>query len=251
MASTPQPRHNHKRSFSKGLIAGLPLSLAVLPWGLLTGSLAIEVGLQASEALAMSALVFAGAVQLAVLGMLTSGAGLLSILLTSLMISSRHLLYGMAMRPHIAQLSLPWRLSLGFLLTDEMFVLAAPKGGQFDRWFALGAGLGFYLSWNLWTLLGIVIGQQLNDLANWGLDFVIAATFIALLIPAIKNVSSLLVALIAALLSVLFAYWQSPAGLVLAALIAMAIGFILSPLLDSDDSSLAHNSQQASEGGDD
>ncbi|MCR8923466.1 AzlC family ABC transporter permease [Dasania sp. GY-MA-18] len=239
------PNAAYRHSFYKGLIAGLPLSLAVLPWGILAGSLAIEVGLRVSEAIAMSALVFAGAVQLAVLGMLTSGAGLLSILLTSFMISSRHLLYGMAMRPHIAQLSLPWRLSLGFLLTDEMFVLASPKGGQFDRWFALGAGLGFYLSWNLWTLLGIVIGQQLNDLESWGLDFVIAATFIALLIPAIKNSSSLLAALIAALLSVLFSWLQLPGALLLAALIAMALAYLLSPLIDQQASSLVQSEQQA------
>lgn len=226
---------SNKKSFVKGWVAGLPLSFAVLPWGVLTGSLAVEVGLHVVEAFALSALVFAGAAQLAVLGLITTGAGLLSILLTTFMISSRHLLYSMAFRPYIAKLSLPWRLSLGFLLTDEMFVLAAPKGGQFDKWFALGAGLVFYLSWCLWTLIGIVLGQQVNDLGSWGLDFVIAATFIALLVPAINSRSSLVAAMTAAILSVVFSYLAWQASLVMAAIIAMLIGFVLSGFIDDEN----------------
>ena len=226
----------NRQSFIKGWVAGLPLSFAVLPWGMLTGSLAVEVGLHVAEAFALSALVFAGAAQLAVLGLLTTGAGLFSILLTTFMISSRHLLYGMAFRPYIAHLSLPWRLSLGFLLTDEMFVLASPKQGQFDKWFALGAGLVFYLSWCLWTLLGIVIGQQINDLTAWGLDFVIAATFIALLVPAIQSKSMLIAAVLSAVLSVVFSYLQLQAALVLAALLAMTIAYVLSAWVDKKES---------------
>ena len=127
----------------QGALAIFPLSIAVIPWGILAGSFAIEVGLTPLESQAMSAIVFAGAAQLVVLGMLKAGIGLVGILLTTLLITSRHFLYSMALRQHISPLSLKWRLLLGFLLTDELFAVVAAKNSQrhkFDPWYALGAG---------------------------------------------------------------------------------------------------------------
>lgn len=211
----------------RGALAIFPLSIAVIPWGILTGSFAIEVGLSSIESQAMSAVVFAGAAQLVALGMLKAGIGIVGILLSTLLITSRHLLYSMVLRKDISSLSTRWRLLLGFLLTDELFAIVSTGNAQqhkFDRWYALGGGLFFYISWNLATLLGIVAGKSIPNIEQWGLDFAIAATFIALIIPLIKNRSILLCVLVSLVSSVTCVLLNIEAGLIISAILGMTCG---------------------------
>ena len=214
-----------QKSFWQGVIAMLPLSIAVIPWGILAGSYAIEVGLTSLESQGMSMIVFAGAAQLVALGMIKSGIGLTSILLTTLLITSRHLLYGMALRKDVSPLPLKWRLSLGFLLTDELFaIVTTSKDHLFNRWYALGGGLSFYVFWNIATLLGIIAGQSIPNMENWGLDFAIASTFIAIIIPMVKAKSILVCVLVSLVSSVVCSIYNIEIGLLISALIGMACG---------------------------
>ncbi|HFG1795240.1 AzlC family ABC transporter permease [Vibrio cholerae] len=214
------------RLFWQGTVAMLPLSIAVLPWGLLAGSFAIEAGLSVIESQALSAILFAGAAQLVAIGMFKTGAGLLSLLIATFFITSRHFLYSVSMRSKISQLPLRWRLTLGFLLTDELFAICgAQSDKQFNRWYALGAGLSFYLIWNLASLVGIVAGSYLPDLNQWGLEFAVAATFIAIVIPNIKSWSVLISVLTALVLSVLLTVMGIEGSLMFASIGAMFAGY--------------------------
>lgn len=65
---------NRGREFLRGTLAVMPLTLAVIPWGILAGSLALETGLSALESQAMSLFVFAGSAQLVALGMIKAGS---------------------------------------------------------------------------------------------------------------------------------------------------------------------------------
>ncbi|MFT4908031.1 MAG: 4-azaleucine resistance transporter AzlC [Oleispira sp.] len=223
-------QHSNTRAWLAGALAVMPLSIAVIPWGILAGSLALDAGLSILESQAMSAIVFAGAAQLVAVGMIKAGMGLTSILITTLLITSRHFLYSMAMRNQISPLPLKWRLSLGFLLTDELFaIIAKSKGphvynGQLNRWYALGGGLSFYLTWNIASAVGIFVGNSIPDLENWGLDFAIAATFIALVIPAIKSPSILVCVLVSLVTSIVCELFEIPSGLLIASLLGMAVG---------------------------
>ncbi|MDG9885119.1 AzlC family ABC transporter permease [Pseudomonas sp. GD04058] len=211
----------------KGSIACLPLSLAVAPWGLLAGSMAIEAKLTPLQSQGLSAIVFAGAAQLVAIGMLKGGANLFSILLTTLLLTSQHLLYGLSMRPVLSELPTRWRLALGFLLTDEFFALVSQHDRQqFNRWYAFGVGFTFYLAWNLFTLAGIILGQSIPHLDQLGLDFSIAATFVALIAPTVRSVPTLVCVAVALFCSVLFSYWHWETALVAAGLLGMAAGFI-------------------------
>lgn len=250
-----------RQSFIKGLLAVLPLTIAVIPWGILAGSLALEIGLTATQSQAMSAIIFAGSAQLVALGMIKAGVGLGSILITTLLITSRHLLYAMALRTQISPLPLKWRLGLGFLLTDELFAISnhsqAPARSKpdslnpqkekqeglktekqspesqrhkFDRWYALGGGLTFYIGWNIATLLGIIAGQSIDNLGELGLDFAIAATFIALVVPTVKKPSILICVLVSLTLAVICAVFEIQAGLLIASLSGMGAGFAYAKL---------------------
>lgn len=219
-------------SFLKGGVAILPLSIAVLPWGILAGSMAIETGLTPAEGVGMSGIIFAGATQLAVMGMIKAGAGLTSILISAFFISSQHLLYGLTLRERIVPLPLRWRLILGFLLTDELFALIGKhSAAEFNRWYALGVGLFFYIFWLLSTIVGILAATQIEDLGNYGLDFSIAATFIIIVVPMIKNIPVMVCVLTALVLSVVLGYFHIPSSLIISGTIAMIAGLITSLII--------------------
>jgi len=226
---------NRKKAYlalaQKGLFDMMPLNLAVMPWGILCGSLAIQRDFSTLEALLMPTLVFAGALQLVTTQLIYEQAPLMTILFTAFVISSRHFLYGLALRDKLKHLSLPWRASLGFLLTDELFALSGARNalrGKLRLVYGLAAGGSFYLCWLVWNIIGIVAGSYLPDLTNLGLDFAIAVTFIALVIPSIVNIPLLVTVIVAAVLSVVFKLVDWQLGLVLASVIAMACGYLTS-----------------------
>ncbi|MCG3723936.1 AzlC family ABC transporter permease [Vibrio cincinnatiensis] len=217
---------SQSRLFWQGCLAMLPLSIAVLPWGLLAGSFAIDAGLTLLEGQALSAILFAGSAQLVAIGMMKTGAGLMTLLMTTFFITSRHFLYSVSMRKKMSPLPLRWRLTLGFLLTDELFAICGQQSDQqFHRWYALGAGLSFYLCWNLATLVGIIAGQYLPALNELGLEFAVAATFIAIVIPTVKNRAVLVSILVALILSVGLTVFHVEGSLMIASIGAMLAGF--------------------------
>lgn len=230
MGGTILSQHSYteskSRSFWQGTIAMLPLSVAVLPWGLLAGSFAIDAGLNPFESQALSAILFAGSAQLVATGMFKAGAGLMTMLLTTLFITSRHFLYSVSMRSKISPLPTLWRLILGFLLTDELFALCGQQKEQhFNQWYALGAGLSFYLIWNFATLVGIVAGSHIPSLNELGLEFAVAATFIAIVIPNIKSLPMVVSVLVAILLSVSLTVFNVDGSLMVASVGAMLAGY--------------------------
>ena len=132
--------------FRQGVLDMLPLSIAVIPWGILAGSTAIQAGLSLMQAIGMSALVFAGAAQLVSLSMLNAGVSAAVIVITIFFMTSQHYIYALHLRKDASALPLPQRLLFGFLLTDELYATAMLKQQRPYR-YLLGAGLSFYLSW--------------------------------------------------------------------------------------------------------
>ncbi len=224
--STSQPSRG--RLFLQGTVAMLPLSIAVIPWGLLAGSYAVESGLTIIESQALSAILFAGSAQLVATGMIKAGASLTTMLLATFFITSRHFLYSVSMRSKVSPLPLRWRLALGYLLTDELFALCGQQSDkQFDRWYALGAGLSFYLFWNIVTFIGILAGNYIPSMNELGLEFAVAATFIAIVIPNIKT-SPVLAAVVASLvIAVTCSYFAIESGLMIASVGGMVAGYLV------------------------
>ncbi|NVJ55348.1 MAG: AzlC family ABC transporter permease [Vibrionaceae bacterium] len=219
---------SRSRLFLQGTVAMLPLSIAVIPWGLLAGSYAVESGLSIIESQALSAILFAGSAQLVATGMIKAGASLTTMLLATFFITSRHFLYSVSMRSKVSPLPLRWRLALGYLLTDELFALCGQQSDkQFDRWYALGAGLSFYLFWNIVTFIGILAGNYIPSMNDLGLEFAVAATFIAIVIPNVKT-SPVLAAVVASLaIAVTCSYFAIESGLMIASVGGMVAGYLV------------------------
>ncbi|MCG7536094.1 AzlC family ABC transporter permease [Pseudoalteromonas sp. OOF1S-7] len=208
----------------------LPLSIAVIPWGILCGSLAIQVGLSPLQSQLMSLLVFAGAAQLSSLTIVGASGGIATILGSTAVISSRHLLYSATFRNSAIALPLHHKVLMAFLLTDEMFAVTENKRkelGRFPLDYALISGATFYVIWNLSTLAGIVAGTSIPNLESLGLEFAIAATFIAMVVPSINSSPVLVAVLVSAFCAVLFHKLDVPNALLLSALIGMVVGYSL------------------------
>ena len=182
-ASTPTPK---RALFWQGMMAMMPLSIAVIPWGLLAGSMAMNTGLSVAQAIAMSAVIFAGAAQLVSLGLVMAGASFATIVVTVFFLTAQHFIYALTLRGDIAKHKLLTRVGLGFLLTDELFALAArPEQRQVPYLF--GAVLCFYLFWVVASIAGIVLASMVPNLQQYHLDFSIVAIFIPIIVILLKN----------------------------------------------------------------
>lgn len=207
----------------------IPLALATVPWGILCGSLAIDIGLSPLQAQLMSLLVFAGAAQLAALSIMGVLGPLSSMFSSTFVISSRHLLYSAVFREHVRKSSLGVRCSIAFFLTDEMFAMTCAymeKHKIFSPIYAISSGLVFYIIWNLSTFAGINAGKYLPNLPHLGLEFAIAATFIAIVIPAIKKRSIFVSVISSGLSAIILTIVIKEYALIIATFIGMLCGYL-------------------------
>ncbi|MEN2981101.1 MAG: AzlC family ABC transporter permease [Thermus sp.] len=172
----------------QGLLAAWPLALGYFPVAVAFGALGVEAGLHPLGVQLASLLVFAGASQFALVGLLAQGTPPLLAAGIALLLNLRHAFYGPALRPYLKGGMLE-----SFLLTDEVFALALralpalPEGAR--RGYYLGLGLAAYLSWNLGTGLGALGAQGLKALPQAGeaLGFALPALFWLLALPHLNN----------------------------------------------------------------
>jgi 4-azaleucine resistance transporter AzlC len=179
-----------RTAFLAGLRAGLPLWLGITPYGLAFGLLGPAVGLGVHGTLAMSLLVFAGSAQFIALSLLGAGASYALIVLTTLVVNLRHLLYGASLAPFMRRLTARGQALASFLLTDETYAVVVDRRrreGTVTPGFYLGVGLLVYFDWALSTAAGLALGGLIPDATALGLDFALPATFIGLLVPQLRS----------------------------------------------------------------
>ncbi len=217
--------------FWSGVRAELPILLGVIPFGMIYGVLARSAGLSTALAIGTSSIIFAGSAQFIVAQLIGSGAPGLVIILTAAMINLRHMLYSASMAPRLKHLSPIWKYVLAYLLTDEAYAVAIahytatdpqPEPSPYRHWYYLGAGLALWSTWQISTAAGVILGAQIPK--EWSLDFTLALTFIALVIPALKDRAAVAAALSAAVVGVLGNSLPFKLGLMAAALTGIIVG---------------------------
>nr|WP_045960289.1 AzlC family ABC transporter permease [Xenorhabdus poinarii] len=211
----------------------IPLCLSVIPWGILAGSMAIQSGLTVGQSIGMSVILFAGAAQLVTLGLLSSGASIISIIISIFFITSQHFLYGLTLREYVAKFKIHRRIPIGFLLTDELFALSCAKNKKqpLTSSYLIGAGLCFYLCWNLFSLIGILMASKIPNLADYHLDFSIIATFITIIVPMIKKISVLCGVCFSLISSMLLSYFHIEGAIIISGIGGMFFSVFISRLI--------------------
>ncbi len=219
-----------KQEFWNGVRDEAPILLGVAPFGLIFGALAVNAHIAVPAAQAMSSIIFAGSSQFIAAQMMGTGASGLVIILVVFVVNLRHALYSASVAPHVRHLAPGWKFLLAYLLTDEAYAVTITHYNQEGdpankHWYFLGAGLTLWTVWQVSTGTGIFIGAQLPQ--NWPLGFVLPLTFIALVVPALKDKASVAAAVTAALVGVLTFGFPFKIGLLAAAFIGILTGLLV------------------------
>ncbi len=218
------------KNFWAGVRAEIPLMIGVFPFGLIYGALALGAGLSKPAAQMMSSVVFAGSAQFIAAQLFHDSVPGFVIVLTIAVVNLRHMLYSASLAPYLASLSTRWKALLSYLLTDEAYapsIIHYENNGltPYGHWFLLGAGCSLWCLWQVSTALGIFLGSAIPE--SWSLDFALPLTFIAMVMPVLKNKPAVAAALSAGITSLLAYSLPYRLGLILAALVGIVVGTFL------------------------
>ena len=216
-----------RSEFFAGVKAELPLLIGVIPFGVTYGVVAIAVGLPIMAALGMSSIVFAGSAQFVGVQLFGATVPVAVLLITTFMVNLRHTLYSASLAPYLERLRLRWKLLLSYLLTDEAYAVTIAHYRQqvalpYRHWYFLGSGLTLWTAWQLSTSVGVFLGAVIPE--NWPLDFTLTLTFIALVIPMLKDRASTAVAIMAGFIALFTISLPFRLNLILAVIVAVALG---------------------------
>ena len=119
----------------------------------------------------------------------------------------RDRLYSISMVEYLNKLSLSWRVTLAYLLTDEAYAVSIRKfinhsDNSILHYHLLGSGITLFLSWQFSTLFGVWLGNDLPEFLD--LQFIIPLTFIAIIIPMIKSKSTLITVISSGISALIF-----------------------------------------------
>jgi len=215
-----------KHSFLNGVKAALPIAASLLPFAAVAAVSAQEAGLSIKHTLGLSLLVFGGAAQLTVAELERAHAPVALILLAVGIVNLRFLIYGAQLSPHVRKHPPGLRVLIAYLMTDQSYALSLPRleGGSGVRFF-FGVATPVWSAWQLGTLVGIALGDQLP--AVLALDFTVALAFVALFVPHLKGKPDVAAALVSTLSFLLLRDLPYGSGLLLSSTLGVGVGYRL------------------------
>jgi 4-azaleucine resistance transporter AzlC len=213
---------------------GLGIIASAGGFGFVYGLAARAAGFSPLEASAMSVIVFAGAAQFAAVGYVLGGFSWLGIVLLTAFLNARHLLYGAALAPYLADRPRPLRALMAHLLTDEAFALSIAhfrRIGRADLWgYWWAAIVTTFIPWNVATLLGVVVGGQIPEPSRFGLDVIFPAAMAGLAVGLVTGRRELVAALVGAIAAVgVGLAWNQAAGILAGGLLGPLVGLMTPP----------------------
>lgn len=181
-------------------VASLAAAMAVV--GASLGAIAVSKGFPLWLVTLMGALVFAGGTEFMAVGLLTAGAAPVTVVLGGLLLNARHLPFGLAVADVLdrGQFS---RLVGSHLLIDESVAFALARRDPDARRHAYWVtGTALYCTWAPSIFLGGLLGQGVGDPSSLGLDAAMPAALLALIMPSLREHSTLRAVVLGALLAV-------------------------------------------------
>ncbi len=225
---------SNSKIFLKGIIDVSPLMIPVVPFGLIFGILAIDIGFSPLATMGMSLIIFGGASQIVLLQLFSGGASSLVIISSVGAVNSRHLLYGAVVSEHVSDLKLIWKIIISYFLIDQAFARSNEyfkKNNDSNKYFHLiGGGVTCWVIWQTTTFLGIILGSAIPE--KLGLSFAVPLTFLALLVNDFRKMINVIVIIISGLVATLgYNYIPYKAYVIVAALTGLFIAMILTKII--------------------
>lgn len=196
-------------------------------YGISFGALAVAAGLDIWQSMALSLLMFSGGSQFAFIGVIATGAGVVPAVLSAWLLGVRNGFYAIRMNPILSVRALlkPLAAQLTIDESNAVSLLGEPdrKRERLGFWLT---GIAVFVFWNLFTFFGAVLGSQLGNPTDWGLDAAAAAAFLGLIWPRLSQSNLLVLAVASAFLATSLSVVLPP-GLPVLMTAVLAVGFWL------------------------
>ena len=173
----------------------------VAAFGVIAGVAMVASGITPLMAMLMSLLVFAGASMVAAAQLLASGSPAALVILTTIFINLRFMMYSASLRLHFGREPLLWRLLIAYLQADNVYGLTLMRYAErpqasAQRYYFLGAALVVWAAWQLAVGAGIAVGAGVPG--SWRLEFAAPLAFVAMTIPLLRDRAMVAAAVVAA-----------------------------------------------------
>lgn len=208
----------------------LGVAIAVGAYGVSFGAIATASGLSLLQACVLSLLVFTGGSQFAFIGVVAAGGNPVTGAVTASLLGSRNMFYGISLAP-LLKLRPRHRWAAAHIVIDESTAMAVTRSTTHQA--RLGfywTGIGVFVLWNFFTLIGALAGEALGDPRAYGLDAAVGAAFLGLLWPRLTTPLARVVALAgAAIAAGLIPVTAAGVPIVLGGAAAVLLGLVMSP----------------------
>lgn len=201
----------------------LGIGIASGAYAISFGAISTAAGLSLPQTCALSVLMFTGASQFALVGVVGAGGSVWAGAATAALLGARNALYGVRLSSLLQQRD--WkRLLAAHFVIDETTAMAiardSPEASRFAFW---ATGVALFTLWNLGTLIGALATHLVPDPKVLGLDAAPPAAFLALLAPRLRAREPMAIALAAGVVALVCLPFV-PAGvplLIVALLVAL------------------------------
>ncbi|MGW2095486.1 AzlC family ABC transporter permease [Promicromonospora sukumoe] len=206
---------------------GVSVSVATGLYGISFGALSVAAGVGLGPTMALSLLMFSGGSQFALIGVIGAAGTPVAAVATATLLGLRNALYGAVVSP-LLQVRGWRRLAAAQVTIDESTAVAVAQPdhatSRIGFWVT---GVGVYVLWNAFVLLGALAGDALGDPRAWGLDAAAAAAFLALVWPRLAPRRAQVVAALAVVATAVLIPFVPPGIPVLAAAaVAIVVGLV-------------------------
>jgi len=171
---------------------GVSLGTAVGLYGVAFGATATAAGLSVWQASALSLLMFTGASQFALVGVLSAGGGPFGAVGSALLLGTRNTIYGLRLTDPLSYRG--WRrvAAAHWVIDETTAITVRERGPELSRLAFLSSGASLFVSWNLTTVAGALGAQSFGPALQAALESVVPAAFLALLWPRLVRGADLL-----------------------------------------------------------
>jgi len=198
------------------------IGIASGAYALSFGAISTAAGLTLLQTVSLSLLMFTGASQFAMVGVIGAGGSVWAGAATAALLGTRNALYGVRLSSLLGVKG-PRRVASAHFVIDETTAMAIARDTPEDSRFAFWAtGIALFTLWNLGTLIGALATHAMSNPKVFGLDAAPPAAFLALLAPRLRAREPMAIAVAAAVVAVVVLPFV-PAGvplLIVAALVA-------------------------------
>ena len=219
-----------KQLLTKGIFDVAPHMLSVIPFGIITGAIGIELGFNPYLVYGMSIIIFAGASQIVFLQLLSGGASALIAITSVGVINSRHLLYGAVLSEYLEKLPFIKKILISYLIVDQAFAESIKffkknRTEEYLYYHLIGSGGLLWVCWQISTLAGIILGSFVPE--ELGLKFAIPLTFIAIVVQDLKKIDHVVVMLVSGIGSLIFFNAPFKSYIIISPIIALIVASLI------------------------